>query len=173
MIILEKSDCILFYFVNANYFDKFSGVSCGISGSNFWRTSEANTNTFTHHIHFTAKDEHSDEKFIECKSRFICTVRIEDEIGDAVEMMNLIKTFRVSLNKFIKENSLSHFSKLNLREFEISESALKSMQSGIERLKAMTAHKDKTELEKKIEQEIREMEIGVKVIKVKNTIQEQ
>ncbi len=165
MIILEKSDCIMFYSINPKYFDKFSGVSCGISGGNYWRTSEANTNTLTHHIHFLAKDEQSGESFIEYKSRMVCTVKIENEKQDALQMLTLIKDFRTSMNSFIKNNSLLHSSKLDLQKYQITEPALTRMEASIARLKDMKLYEDKSELEKKIERDVESMEFDVRIIK--------
>jgi len=170
MIILEKSHCIMFYSVNPKYFDKFSGVSCGISGRSYWRTSEANTNTFTHHIHFLAKDEQGGESFIEYKGRMVCTVKIENEKQDALQMLTLIKDFHTSMNSFIKNNSLLHFSKLDIQAYQITEPALTRMEASIAGLKDMKLYEDKSEFDKKLEHGREDMEFNVKIIKIKTTI---
>ncbi len=171
MIILEKSDCILFYSVNPKYFDKFSGVSCGGDSGSHWRTSELNTNTFRYDLSFYAKDEQSGESFIEYKSRMVCTVKIENEKQDALQMLTLIKKFHASRNLFIKNNSLSHFSKLYLHEYQITEMGIIKMEASIDRLKDMELHENKSELEKEEEQEIEDIELDVRIIKIRNNIQ--
>lgn len=165
MIILEKSDCITFYSVNTKYFDKFSEVTCGGDGGSYWRTAETNTYTFRYNLNFHAKDERSDEPFIEYKSRMVCIVKIENEKQDALQMLTLIREFHALRDLFIKNNSLSHFSKLNLQEYQITQQGLIRMEASIARLKEMKPHEDKSELEKKIERDIESMEFDVRIIK--------
>jgi len=169
MIIIEKSDSVLLYSVNPQYFDKFSMVSCGCTSSDFWRTAESNTNAFICDLHFRANDEQSGEMFIEYKNRMTCIVKIEDEKRDALQMLTLIKEFHGSMNLFIKNNSLSHFSKLRryLEEYQITELGLIKMEASMACLKDMKRHEDKSELHKMYEKEIENIELNAKIIKVK------
>lgn len=164
MIILEKSDCILFYSINPKYFDKFENVSCRSNCGSFWRTAQSKTTIFKHDLNFRAIDEQSGEAFIEYKSRMTYTVKIENEKKDALEILALIKEFHVSMNLFIKNNSLLHFSKLNLQAYQTIP-PLTNIEANIARLKDMKLYEDKSELEKKIERDIENMEFDVRIIK--------
>jgi len=163
MIILEKSDCILFYSVNSKYFDKFSEVICGGGSASHWITSESNTSTFIYDLKFFARDKESGESFIEYKSKMVCTVKIENEKQDALHMLALIKEFNASMNKFIKNNSLSYFAKLHLIDFEISEYYVEKMEASIAGLKDMKPYEEKSEIEKKRERELPGIDFDAKV----------
>lgn len=163
MIILEKSDCITFYSVNSKYFDKFNEVTCGGGSGSHWITSESDTSTFIYDLKFFARDRQSGESFIEYKSRMECTVKIENEKQDALQMLGLIKEFQAAMNLFIKRNSLSYFAKLHLFDFEISQYHIEKMETGIARLKDMKPYEEKSDIEKKRERELPGIDFDAKV----------
>jgi hypothetical protein len=113
MIILEKSDCILFYSVNTKYFDKFNDAVCVGRCAFHWITSELDTATFIYDLKLVAHDLQSGESFIECKSEMTCTAKMENEFQDALQMLAVLRAFHQSINLFISHNSLSHSSKLS------------------------------------------------------------
>jgi hypothetical protein len=154
MIIIEKSECVLLYSVNSKYFDKFNEVTCGGGSASHWITSESDTSTFIYDLKFFARDGKKGESFIEYKSRMLCAVKIENEKRDALHMLALVKDFNMSMNNFIRNNSLSYFSKLNLFDFEVNEYYIEKMQEGIARLKDMKSYEDKSDVEKKREREL-------------------
>jgi len=170
MIIIEKSSCIMHYSVNPTYFDKFSTVYCDFSAGNYWRTSESNSYTFKYDFHFHAKDEQSGESFIEYKSRMACMVYIENEKEDAPKMLAVVKEFYESMNLFIKNNSLSHFSKLDLPRYVPTKMELIKMEEGIARVKEKMPHHEKTELQKQQEKNLENLKIEVKIIQNRTVI---
>jgi len=167
MIVIEKSKCITSYAVNRSYFDKFSRVTCGSSNSMYWQTAASNANTLIYNIHFHAKDDQSGESFIEYKARLRCTVKIENEKEDALQMVKFIDEFHSSMNLFIKNNSFSYFSKLDLDQYQINEYNLSKMEAGIARLKDMMMDEDKSEDQRKHEQDFENLETSVTFIKNK------
>jgi len=150
MKIIEKSDCILFYSVNTNYFDKFNEVFCVGRCASHWVTSESDTATFIYHLKLIAYDLQSGESFIECKSEMTCTAKMEDEMQDALQMLGVIKEFHQSIKLFISNNSQSHSSKLSW-DYDDFAPDPQEMQVAIARLKDMKRHEDKTEIDKKLE----------------------
>jgi predicted component of type VI protein secretion system len=113
MKIIGKSECILFYSVNAKYFDKYNEVFCVGRSTNHWITSESDTGTFIYDLKLVAYDLQSGESFIECKSEMTCTAKMENEFQDALQMLAVLRAFHQSINLFISHNSLSHSSKLS------------------------------------------------------------
>ena len=153
MIILEKSNCILFYSVNTKYFDKFNEVVCVGRCAFHWITSESDTATFIYDLKLVAHDLQSGESFIECKSEMTCTAKMEDEMQDALQMQTVVEEFHQSIKLFISNNSLSYSSKLSWN-YDYFVPDPQDMQPAIARLKEMKRYEDKTEIDKKLERNL-------------------
>ncbi|HTD98968.1 MAG TPA: hypothetical protein VK668_06755 [Mucilaginibacter sp.] len=153
MIILEKSECILFYSVNNNYFDKFNEFFCVGRCASHWITSESDTATFIYDLKLVAYDLQSGESFIECKSEMTCTAKMEDLMQDSLQMLTVVKKFHQSIKLFISNNSLSYTSKLSWNYDDFAPDP-QEMQVDITRLKGMKRDEDKTEIEKKLERNL-------------------
>ncbi len=164
MIILEKSDCILFYSVNTKYFDKFNEVICVGRCAFHWITSESDTATFIYGLKLVAHDLWSGESFIECKSEMTCTAKMEDEILDASQMPAVVEEFHQSIKLFINNNSLSHSSKLSWN-YEGFVPDPQDIQPGIAQLKEMKRYEDKTEIDKKLERNLPTVDFVVRAQK--------
>ena len=164
MIVLEKSDCILFYSVNRRYFDKSNEVFCVGRCASHWITSESDTATFIYDLKLIAYDLQSGESFIECKSEMTCTAKIEAEMQDSLQMLTVVKKFHQSIKLFISNNSLSHASKLSWNYDDFAPDT-QEMQVAIASLKKMKRYEDKTEIEKKLERNLPTVDFTPKVKK--------
>ena len=134
MKILSRTSCILSYAVNPDFFDGARKISSsGKSGRNYWEPTEHGSHRLTHTLTFDAGDDESGEWFIQYRSVMICDVMIEDVKQDALQMLAFEQELNESMNKFIKDNSLSHISELHIPPFSLNEWSIKKMEEDMNR----------------------------------------
>jgi hypothetical protein len=134
MKILSHTGCILSYALNPDFFDGVRKISnSGKSGHSYWEPTEHGSHKLTHTLTFDAGDDESGEWFIQYRAVMICDAVIEDVREDALQMLTIEQEFNESMNKFIRDNSLSHISELHIPPFIINEWNIKKMEDGMNR----------------------------------------
>lgn len=136
MKILSRTSCILSYSVNPDFFDGTREISStNKSGRGYWEPTEHDSHKYTNILTFDAGNEESDKFFIQYRAVMICDVLIEDVKLDILEMLTFEQEFNESMVRFVKENSLSYISELELHmpSFTINEWNTKQMEDGMRR----------------------------------------
>lgn len=157
MKILSRTSCILSYAVNLDFFDgtrKISSVSKSERG--YWMPTEHGSHKYTNTLTFNAGDDESDDWFIQYRAIMICDVLIENVKPDALQMLTFVQEFNESMVVFIKENSLSHVSELELHipSFTINEWNTKQMEDSM-------SHATSTNYDKKRAEALKLMEANI------------
>jgi len=165
MEVLREENTILNYRVNPECLNSLN-IRCNTNARHFFRTAELNAYTFTHIINFLAKEDLSDEVFIEYQSKHVLTLRIQDVQQDAYELVKFVVGVHESMKSFIESNSLSYDS-LFFMDFPMTELKLTRMQEQIILLSEMVRFEDKDEQIKKFEKFIDNAEFKVNIQKVK------
>ena len=164
MIIIDKSVCILSYFLNIHYFERFNEVTCETHRGYGWRNSEDDSAIITYNFTFIARSKETDELFIELRSRFVLKVKIEDELADAVTVFSHLQDFHNEMNSFIQKNSLSFYSSLYIWQFEVTDSAKEKMLAAIRRLANDKKYEDLSDAEREQILELTNMQSNFKRI---------
>jgi|GEM_PF-4174239 len=161
MVILEKSNSILSYHLDINFFEKNKDVTCETHSGYSWQKSEDESATFIYNYTFYAKNKKSSALFIELKSRYSLKVKIEDEFLDAEEVLLHMQDFHKEMSLFIQKNSLIFFPRLHTWLFEITDNGKEAMRGGIRRLNNGKKYEDLSDLEHRQIQDLSDMQLDI------------
>lgn len=113
MKILSKTDTLIHYSINSNFFDNNSQLSKSHYTKNNWRNISSSRYVLLYEILFSIKDEVTGEYFIKYHKRLDMECVFDNLDKDVEEILRMKAEMNISMYYFLQQNTLSFFHLLN------------------------------------------------------------
>jgi hypothetical protein len=113
MKIIQRQDTILHYSIDPDYFERHNEVERNYSGHLHWKHANDCTYLLNCGLSYLALNKASGEHFIKYESRLMLHCVIDDFETDVFEIIRIREETRISMIRFIEQNSMSFFNRLS------------------------------------------------------------
>ena len=124
MKIIEQQETLLHYSIDPYYFETHSEVHPTYTTQSNWRRAESDTYILKYGISYLASDKVTGDTFVKYESRLMLRCVIDDISIDAAGISKMKEVMHISAGEFIKQNSLSFFSRLKFPVVDFSETRI-------------------------------------------------